>query len=39
MFRTQDGWIALHLAAHEGKVDVVILLAEAGAQLNIQTEV
>ena len=30
---------ALHLAAYEGKVDVVRLLTEAGAQLNIQSEV
>ena len=30
---------ALHLAAHEGKVNVVRLLTEAGAQLNIQTKV
>ena len=36
---TQDGWTALHWAAHEGKVDVVRLLTEAQAQINIQTEV
>ena len=36
---TQDGWTALHLAAQEGKVDVVRLLTEAQAQMNIQTEV
>ena len=35
----QDGWTALHLAAQEGKVDVVRLLTEAQAQVNIQTEV
>ena len=37
---TQDGWTALHLAAQEGKVDVVrLLLTEAQALVNIQTEV
>ena len=35
----QDGWTALHLAAKIGKVDVVRLLTEARAQVNIQTEV
>ena len=30
---------ALHLAAQEGKVDVVRLLTEAGAQINIQSKV
>ena len=35
----QDGWTALHLAAQEGKVDVVRLLTEAQAQVNIQIEV
>ena len=30
---------ALHCAAYKGKVDVVRLLTEAGAQLNIQSEV
>ena len=35
----QDDWTALHLAAQEGKVDVVRLLTEARAQVNIQTEV
>ena len=35
----QDGWTALHLAAQEGKVDVVRLLTESQAQVNIQTEV
>ena len=37
---TQDGWTALHLAAQEGKVDVVrLLLTEAQALVNIQTKV
>ena len=35
----QDGWTALHLAAQEGKVDVVKLLTDAQAQINIQTKV
>ena len=35
----QNGWTALHLAAKEGKVDVVRLLTEAQALVNIQTEV
>ena len=35
----QDGWTALHMAAQEDKVDVVRLLTEAEAQINIQTEV
>ena len=35
----QDGWTALHVAAHAGKVDVVRLLTEAQALVNIQTEV
>ena len=35
----QDGWTALHLATHEGKVDVVRLLIEAQALVNIQSEV
>ena len=35
----QDGWTALHLAAQEGRVDVVRVLTEAGAQLNILTKV
>ena len=38
-FSPQNGWTALHLAAQEGKVDVVRLLTEAQAQINIQTEV
>ena len=37
---SQDGWTALHLAAHNGKVDVVrLLLTEAQALVNIQTKV
>ena len=37
---TQDGLTALHLAAQEGKVDVVRqLLTEAQALVNIQTKV
>ena len=35
----QNGWTALHLAAQGGRVEVVRLLAEAKAQINIQTEV
>ena len=35
----QDGWTALHLAAQEGKLDVVRLLTEAQAPVNIQTKV
>ena len=35
----QDGATALHLAAQEGKVDVVRLLLDAEAQVNIQAEV
>ena len=38
-FSSQNGFTALHLAAQEGKVDVVRLLTEAQAQINIQTEV
>ena len=38
-FSPQDGSTALHLAAQEGKVDVVRLLTEAQAQVNIQDEV
>ena len=38
-FYPQDGWTALHLAAQEGKVDVVRLLTEAQAQVNTQDEV
>ena len=36
---SQNGWTALHMAAQEGKVDVVRLLTEARAQLDIQSEV
>ena len=35
----QNGVTALHMAAKEGKVNVVRLLTEAQAQVNIQTEV
>ena len=35
----QDGWTALHAAAEKGKVDVVRLLTEAQALVNIQSEV
>ena len=35
----QDGWTALHAAAKKGKVDVVRLLIEAQALVNIQTKV
>ena len=35
----QNGWAALHLAAQEGRADVVRLLAEAGANINFQTKV
>ena len=35
----QDGATALHLAAQEGTVDVVKLLIDAEAQVNIQAEV
>ena len=38
-FYPQDGWTALHAAAQEGKIDMVRLLTEAQAQVNIQTEV
>ena len=38
-FYPQRGWTALHLAAHKGKVDVLRLLTESGAPVNIQTEV
>ena len=37
---TQDGRTTLHMAAQEGKVDVVrLLLTEAQALVNIQTKV
>ena len=38
-FCSQRGWTALHLAAQEGKIDVVRLLTEAKAKVNIQTKV
>ena len=38
-FCSQEGFTALHMASHEGKVDVVRLLTEAKAHINIQTEV
>lgn len=38
-FCSQDGWTALHLAAQEGRIDVVRLLIEAQAQVNVQSEV
>ena len=37
--RPQDGRTALYLAAHEGTVDVVRLLTEAEARVNLQTKV
>ena len=37
---TQNGWTALHIAANEGKVDVVrLLLTEAQNVVNIQDKV
>ena len=38
-FSPQDGCTAFHMAAQEGKVDVVRLLTEAQAQVNIQAKV
>ena len=38
-YSPQDGWTALHLAAQEGKVDVVRLLTEAQALVNIRKRV
>ena len=38
-FCPQNGCTALYMAAQEGKVDVVRLLTEAKAHINIQTEV
>ena len=39
LYIQQYGHTALYLAAGEGKVDVVRLLIDAEAQVNIQTEV
>ena len=36
---SQDGWTAFHLAAQEGRIDVVRLLIEAQAQVNTKDEV
>ena len=38
-FCSQHGWTALHAAAENGKVDVVRLLIEAKAQVDIKTKV
>ena len=38
-FCSQRGWTALHLAAQEGKVDVVKLLTDAKAYVNMQNKV
>ena len=38
-FSPQNGFTALHMAAQEGKVDVVRLLTEDQARVNVQTEV
>ena len=38
-FCPQDGWTALHMAAQEGKVDIVRLLTDTKAHVDIQTEV
>ena len=38
-FCLQDGQTALHMAAQEGRVDVVRLLTEAKANVNIQDAV
>ena len=35
----QDGWTALHMAAQEGKVEVVKVLLESQANVNMQPEV
>ena len=35
----QRGWTALHLAAQEGKGDVVKLLSKAKAHVNVLTKV
>ena len=39
MFCPQDGFSALSVAAQEGKVEVVRILIEAKALVNIQTKV
>ena len=39
LYCPQAGWTALHLAAQEGKVNVMRLLIEAEAQLDIETGV
>ena len=38
-FHPQNGWTALHLAVQEGKIDVVRLLTEAKAHVDIQIKV
>lgn len=35
----QDGWTALHIAAHEGHKDIVESLLHAGAGVNFAVEV
>jgi ankyrin repeat protein/serine/threonine protein kinase len=37
-FQREDGWTALHLAVHEGKIAVVKLLTDAHADVNAETE-
>ena len=39
VFYTQNGFTPLQLAVHEGNVDVVRLLTEAKAHVNMKTEV
>ena len=39
IYMLQNGWTALHLAAQQENVDVVQLLTEGGAQVNLQAEV
>ena len=39
MFPSQDGLTALHLASSEGHRDIVQLLLDGGAQLDIEDEV
>ena len=36
---TQDGWTPLMIASFNGHVDIVRILTEAQAQINIQNEV